>query len=210
MLTIPSQVQVNGLQTSLSFYGSVQNVAPIFFNNVVIFQLVTAAANSTDPNGFVLLNVSGLTNPQSMGNSSSFIIQLLEPTVPGSGASCPNCIVSEVNSGLEARSTVPGNIVTLNFASTDPNINAHNNITVYSQLFASVPQGGRYQVMLPTSVQPVLPVICDNVYAFTLTGSTPQCAYDAASHAIYTENFVFSGSGSVVIKLGVVNPPDNR
>ena len=100
--------------------------------------------------------------------------------------SCANCIVSEVNSGLQASSTVPGNIITLNFASTDPNINAQNNISVYSQLFASVPQGGRYQVMLPASVQPILPVVCENVYAFTLTGSNPQCAYDSANHAIYT------------------------
>lgn len=124
MVTIPDQVQVDGLSTSLSFYGSVQNMAPVFFNNILIFQLVTAAANSTDPSGAVLLNISGLTNPQSMGSSSSFIIQLLQPTVPGSSMSCANCIVSEVETGLLAKSIVPGNIITLNFASTDPAISA--------------------------------------------------------------------------------------
>ena len=210
MLTIPSQVQVNGLQSSLSFYGTVQNQAPVFFNNIAIFQIITATQNSTDPNGFILLNISGLINPQSMGSSDSFVVQLMQPTVPGSSLSCTNCIISELSSGLVGKSTVPGNIITLNFASTNPDISAQNNITVYSQLFASIPAGGRYQMMLPDSVQPILPVVCDNVYAFTLTGSSPVCIYDSTSHAIYTENFVFSGSGNVVIKFGIVNPPDNR
>jgi len=118
---------------------SIQNTPPVFFTNIMIFQITTPATNSTSPSGFVSLNISGIVNPQSIGSSSSFIIQLLIPTLPGSTTSCQNCLVAQIDSGLIARSTVPGNIITLSFASTNTSINQPNNITIYSQLFASIP-----------------------------------------------------------------------
>lgn len=118
-IVIPPQITVGVINSALSFYGNIQNIPPVFTNNILIFNLVTPATNTTDPNGFVLLTISGLTNPQSMGNSSSFTIQLLTLTFPGTSSSCTNCIVSQINSGLVAQSTVPGNILTLTFGSTN-------------------------------------------------------------------------------------------
>jgi len=58
---------------------------------------------------------------------------------------------------------------------------------------------------------PVLPVMCQNVFAFTIVGSgAPQCSYNSTLHAIFTNNFMFSGIGSVVIMISIVNPPDTR
>lgn len=145
-----------------------------------------------------------------MGNSTSFIIQLLTTTFPGTTTSCTNCIVAQVNTQLIAESTVPGNIATINFLSSNTLIGQSNTITIYSQLYASIPAGGMYQIVLPSTVSPVLPVNCSTVYGFTLTsGSTsPSCSYNAATNSISTNNFVFSSIGSVVIKVSINNPPD--
>lgn len=75
-------------------------------------------------------------------------------------------------------------------------------------MYASIPTGGIYQILLPSSVRPVLPVYCTNSYGFTLTTATPSCSYNATNNAIFTNNFVFSGTGSVVITVAVINPPD--
>jgi len=179
---------------------------------LIIFAVVTPASNSTNSSGYVYLTISGLTNPQSMGNSSSFIIQLLTTTLPGTSTSCTNCLVAQVNSQLIAQSTVPGNIATINFLSSNTLIGQINTITVYSQLYASIPAGGMYQIVLPPSVSPVLPVNCSTVYGFTLTNgsSTPSCSFNATTNAISTNNFMFSSIGSVVIKVIINNPPDAR
>lgn len=82
-------------------------VTPIFASNIIVMSFNATANNNP---GIVLLNISGLVNPQSMGNSSSFVIQLLIPTLPGSTSSCSNCAVAQLNNNLFAQSTVPGNI----------------------------------------------------------------------------------------------------
>lgn len=154
--------------------------------------------------------MSGLINPQSIGNSSSFIFLLQLPNLPNSGGSCSSCTIASINSNLLAKSTVPGNIITLNFNSSNPTINQQNNITIYTQLMAPIPQGGMYQITLPSSVQPVLPVVCMNIYAFTLTSASPSCSYNATSNSIYTNNFYISGIGNVIFGVTVVNPTDTR
>ena len=204
-ITIPPQVTVSSLQTSLIYYGTVVYVSPVFVNNIIV---LTFNATSTNSSGIVLLNISGLINPQSIGNSSSFILQILIPNLPGTFSSCSNCAVAQLTNNLFARSTVAGNIEAINLYSSNPLISQANNITIYSKLYASIPSGGIYQILLPSSVRPVLPVYCTNSYGFTLTTATPSCSYNATNNAIYTNNFVFSGTGSVVITVAIVNPPD--
>jgi len=154
--------------------------------------------------------MAGLINPQSIGTSSSFIFLLQLPSLPSSGASCSSCTIAAITANLLAKSTVPGNIITLSMNSSNTAINQQNNITVYTQLMAPIPQGGMYQITLPSAVQPVLPVNCMNIYAFTLTSGSPSCSYNATSNSIYTNNFYFSGIGNVVFGVTVVNPVDTR
>jgi hypothetical protein len=144
-----------------------------------------------------------------MGNSNSFGLQILIPNLPGTYSSCSNCAVAQQNNNLFVQSTVPGNIQTLNMFSSNSLINQPNNITIYSKLYASIPAGGKYQILLPNTVKPVLPVYCGFSYGFTLvSGGTPSCSYNSTNNAIYTNNFAFSGSGSVVITVAINNPPD--
>lgn len=178
-------------------------------NNIIVLNFNATFVSATSPTGFIFLNVSGLINPQSMGSSSSFVLQILTPTLPGSTTTCSNCVVAQITSSLFAQSTVPGNIVTINMFSSSGLIGQQNNITIYSKLYASIPSGGIYQILLPSSVRPVLPVYCTPMYGFTIVNSgTPSCSYNSTNNAIYTNNFVFSGSGSVVLAVGIVNPPD--
>lgn len=56
----------------------------------------------------------------------------------------------------------------------------------------------------------MLPVVCQNIYAFTLTSANPSCSYNSTSNAIYTNNFYFSGIGNVFFGVSVINPVDSR
>ncbi len=186
-----------------------QYAIPVFVGNIIVLTFTTNFTAATSPTGFILLNVSGLTNPQSMGQSSSFILQILVPTLPGSMTTCSNCAVAQLAGSLFAQSTVPGNIQTINMFSSNSVIGMQDNITIYSKLYASIPAGGIYQILLPASVRPVLPVYCTSMYGFEIAnGGTPSCSYNATNNAIYTNNFVFSGTGSVVIAVSIINPPD--
>jgi hypothetical protein len=97
----------------------------------------------------------------------------------------------------------------LNIFSSNASIGLPNNITIYSKLYASIPPGGIYQILLPSSVKPVLPIYCSNGYGFTIVNNgPPSCSYNSTNNAIYTNNFAFTGSGSVVITMSIVNPQD--
>lgn len=183
-------------------------MSPIVFGSNAVFPIITSANNSTS--GIIYLTMSGLVNPQSIGTSSSFIFLLQLPSLPNSGGSCSSCTIAAITTNLLAKSTVPGNIITLSMNSSNTAISQQNNITVYTQLMAPTPQGGMYQITLPPSVQPVLPVVCMNIYAFTLTSASPSCSYNATSNSIYTNNFYFSGIGNVFFGVTVVNPADTR
>jgi hypothetical protein len=144
----------------------VQYAIPVFVNNIIVLTFNATPTNTTSPTGCIFLNVSGLTNPQSMGSSGSFVLQILVPTLPGTMSSCSNCAVAQLTNSLFAQSTVPGNIQTLNMFSSNSLIGQQNNITIYSKLYASIPAGGIYQILLPASVRPVLPVFCASTYGF--------------------------------------------
>jgi hypothetical protein len=205
-VTIPSQVDVGSMTTSLSFYSGIQNTSPYLIGKIVLFPLSVSSTNSS---GTIFLSIGGLVNPKSIGSSSSFIILLQLSSLPG-GGSCSGCTVAIIDAGLLASSTVPGNIITLSLASSNNSIGQGNNITVYSQLLAAVPAGGKYQLTLPASIIPTQPVWCNNLYGFSLTSGAPACSYNATSHTLYTENFYFSGTGNVVFTTTVINPPDTR
>jgi hypothetical protein len=144
-----------------------------------------------------------------MGFSSSFVLQILVPTLPGTTTTCSNCAVAQLTTSLLARSTVPGNIQTLDLFSSNTLIGQANNITIYSKLYASIPSGGIYQILLPASVRPAMPVYCASLYGFEMvSGGAYSCSYNSTNNAIYTNNFAFSGSGSVVLVTTIINPPD--
>jgi len=156
----------------------IQNVAPTIFNKNLLFNLVVTPTNNTSPNGYIFVNISGLSNPQYIGNSTSFIIQFLETQT--NAGQCVGCVIAEVRTGIFAQSTTAGDILIFSFSSSNLNINEPNNITIYSQIFAPIPSGGQYQIILPPSITPVQPIYCENVYGFVLTNNSmsPACAYN--------------------------------
>jgi len=87
-------------------------------------------------------------------------------------------------------------------------INKPNNITISTKLFASIPIGGVYEIILPASIRPSLPITCSSGYGFKMTNENPSCSYNATSHSISTNNFYFSGVGIVIITVSIVNPVD--
>lgn len=166
-------------------------------------------ASASNSSGIIFMTVGGLVNPKSIGNSSSFSITIQLSSLP-SGGSCTGCTVATVNSNILARSTVPGNIETISFQNSDKQVNAENTISIYSKLLASIPAGGKYQITLPASVQPKLPISCINGYGFSINSPPASCSYQASTHTITTNNFFFSGTGNVVLKTTIINPPDSR
>ena len=205
-LTVPSEVAMGNIQTTLSFYGSIQNSSPFIFSNIVLFTVTDAGSNST---GNIYLTVGGLINPRSIGNSSSFVLTLQLSSLPG-GGTCTGCTVATIDTGLLAQSTVPGNIKTLTFSNSNMSISAENSISVYSYLVATIPVGGKYQITLPSSVTPKLPLVCSSGYGFTVTNSNPTCIYNSTKHTIETTNFAFLSTGGAVFLTTIINPPDTR
>jgi hypothetical protein len=127
-------------------------------SSLLIFNLVVNL--TTNPNGFLILKLSGLSNPQFMGLSSSFLISFMETQMQPSNLVCIGCKIAEITSGLEAKSTTSGDIQTILFYSSANTVQALTNITISNKLFAPIPNGGKYTVKLPPSVRPFLPVYC--------------------------------------------------
>ena len=67
-------------------------------------------------------------------------------------------------------------------------------------------------MILPIGVQPSLPIYCEAIYGFTL-GLSSTCVYNSVLRAIQTVNYSVPHlqlSGDVIIRIGVINPIDNR
>lgn len=97
----------------------------------------------------------------------------------------------------------------MNIQSTDRTIGKTNTISIYTKVYASIPAGGMYKILLPTSIKPILPVNCFSSYGFTMANNAaPSCSYDSSTNSIYTNNFIFLGSGDVVIGVTIKNAPD--
>ena len=205
-LNVPSEVAMGNIQPTLSFYGSIQNSSPFIFNNLILFTVIDAGSNNT---GNIYLTIGGLINPKSIGNSSSFVLTLQLSSLPN-GGTCTGCTVATIDTGLIAQSTVPGNIKTLTFSNSNLSISAENSISVYSYLVATIPVGGKYQITLPPSIKPKLPLTCSSGYGFTVTGNQPICTYNVSKNTIETTNFAFLSTGGAVFLTTIINPPDTR
>jgi hypothetical protein len=97
----------------------------------------------------------------------------------------------------------------MNIQSTDRTIGKTNTISIYTKVYASIPSGGMYKILLPSSIKPILPVNCFSSYGFTMANNAaPSCSYDSSTNSIYTNNFIFYGSGDVVIGVTIKNAPD--
>jgi|688.fasta_scaffold991798_1 hypothetical protein len=61
-------IKFSSIISNLTFYNTIQNIAPIQVQSLLIFPLqVTANSN---PNGLMLLNIYGFGNPRFLDNSS--------------------------------------------------------------------------------------------------------------------------------------------
>lgn len=63
-VTFPSQVGIASLQTTLSYYNGIQNINPFVSGSIAFFP-ITSPSNSSS--GTLLLTLTGLINPRSMG-----------------------------------------------------------------------------------------------------------------------------------------------
>lgn len=97
----------------------------------------------------------------------------------------------------------------MNIQSTDRTIGKTNTISIYTKIYASIPAGGMYKILLPSSIKPILPVSCFSNYGFTMANNAaPSCSYDPSTNSIFTNNFIFPGSGDGVIGVTIKNAPD--
>lgn len=178
------------------------------FNQILVFDLSVTV--NTAPSGFLLLTLSGMTNPQYMGLSSSFTIQF--SLIQYMGVVCVGCLIAQLSSNLYAQSTTPGNIVTTMSSSSNNAVGQTTNVTFFLKLFAPIPVGGWLLILLPTCVTPFLPIYCNNVYGFSLVASSiPVCTY--ASNTINTTNFAYPylvTEAVAIIELSLINAPDSR
>lgn len=186
---------------------SKQTTTNMAISGVMSYTFVVNTTNRNSSNGFIDLTVTGFINPKSIGSSSSFRIQMNIPNFPGTVNSCSACTIASISTNLFAQSTVPGNIVGNNFISNNTLIRQENLLTLYTKIFASIPQGGSYQIILPPSIAPIMPIYCMNKFGFTINNNAvPSCSYNATINAIYTNNFAFSGSGFVMMEILIRNP----
>lgn len=97
----------------------------------------------------------------------------------------------------------------MNIQSSDRTIGKTNTISIYTKVYASIPAGGMYRILLPSSIKPILPVLCFSSFGFTMANNAaPSCSYNSTSNSINTNNFIFLGSGEVQIGITIKNAPD--
>lgn len=66
-----------------------------------------------------------------------------------------------------------------------------------------------YKILLPSSIKPILPVNCFTNFGFVMVNNAaPSCSYDSSTNSIFTNNFIFVGSGDAVIGVTIKNAPD--
>ena len=102
----------------------------------------------------------------------------------------------------------------MGITSTNLFVGSNTTFSISLELYAGVPVGGKIFINLPVEVEPVMPVICKNVYGFSLSnGKTPLCTYDSTNHRIQTENFASPYDieiGNAIISLDIYNAEDSR
>lgn len=138
------------------------------------------------PNGFILLKLTGFSNPSFIGQSSSFNITMVQKMITTSN-NCITCLVAQLyansSSLLKISSTTPGDITINMFNPSSNFVNDPTNLTIGFTIVAPIPSGGKFRLLLPAEIQPTNPIYCQAVYGFTVTNPA-SCIYNSALHAI--------------------------
>lgn len=166
----------------------------------------------------MLLTLRGFRNPMFIGRSSSFNISMVQKRTPTS-SNCATCRVAYLYSNsprlLLVNSTTPGDITMNIFTPSSTLVSEKVNLTIGIKIVAPIPEGGKFRIILPTSITPVLAgnsVSCEAVHGFTLT-QPASCVYNQTANTIETVNFsipYLETTGDAIIKIFIFNPKDNR
>jgi hypothetical protein len=212
-IEIPTEVGYNNLDTELNFYGTVQNFPPFLTGNIIAFSLTI---NETlNPKGFMLLTLRGFRNPRFIGTSKSFNISMVQKKIATTN-NCVSCRVAFLYANasklLTVSSTTPGDITMNMFTPSSYMVSDRINLTIGIKIVAPIPDGGKFRILLPSSIVPSMPIFCEAVYGFTV--ATPSyCIYNETLNAIETVNFsipYLEQTGDAIIRIGVINPKENR
>ena len=143
-IVIPQEVNIENINCEISFYGTVQNIFPLQVQNLLIFNLQTAAI--PEPSGFMLITIQGLGNPQFLGKSESFKLTFMETQ---DVKNCASCKIAELTAGLEAESKTPGDIQPTNLASSNQTVGMETILSLNSKYYAPIPVGGYVRIYMP-------------------------------------------------------------
>ena len=104
------------------------------------------------PNGFMLLSLTGFSNPSFIGSSSSFNITMVQKMIPTSN-NCVTCMVAQLytnsSSLIKVSSTTPGDITINMFNPSSIFVNEQTNLTIGFTIVAPIPSGGKFRLLLP-------------------------------------------------------------
>ena len=144
-----------------------------------------------NPNGFMLLTLRGFRNPRYIGTSSSFNVSMVQKRTPTS-SNCATCRVAYLygNSSklLTVSSTTPGDITMNIFNPSSYSVSDRITLTIGIKIVAPIPEGGKFRIILPASIVPVMPIVCEAVYGFTVANPA-YCVYNQTANTIETVNF---------------------
>ena len=111
----------------------------------------------------MLLKMKGFRNPRYIGTSSNFNISMVQKKIATTN-NCATCRVAILyaNSSklLSFSSTNPGDIVTSIFTPSSYIVSDKIDLTIGIKIVAPIPEGGKFRVLLPSSIAPILPVSC--------------------------------------------------
>ncbi len=106
-----------------------------------------------------MLTLKGFRNPQFIGKSSSFNVTMIQKRTPTS-SNCVTCRVAYLNRLLNVSSTTPGDIIMNIFNPSSYLVSDKVNLTLGIRIVAPIPDGGKFRIILPTSIVPIMPISC--------------------------------------------------
>jgi len=134
----------------------------------------------------MLLVLNGFRNPRFLGNSSSFNVSMVQKKTSFSN-NCVTCRVAYLYLSnpnlLIISSTTPGDITMNMFNPSSYLVSQNVSLTIGIKIVAPIPDGGKFRIILPSSIVPSLPITCSSVYGFTV-GSPAYCNYNSTSNTI--------------------------
>ena len=168
-----------------------------------------------NPQGFMLLTLKGFRNPRFIGTSSSFNVSMVQRRT-STTSNCATCRVAYLYSNssrlLTVSSTTSGDITMNIFNPSSTVVSERISLTIGIKIVAPIPAGGKFRIILPPSITPVMPIVCEAVYGFTVMNPA-YCVYNQTENTIETVNFsipYLETTGDAIIKISVINPKDDR